>query len=79
MACKTEFCWCFVFLLQSVQKENFKQQSSYIIYSNTVDHQINRGAVAGGGRLNFPVVNNVNIGVTAKIRNVDIDVAALTL
>jgi len=25
------------------------------------------------------VVNNVNIGVTAKIRNVDIDVAALTL
>jgi len=60
MACKAGFRWCYVSLLQTVQKEYFKPQSSHISDSSTVDHQINENAVAGGGRLNFSVVNNVN-------------------
>jgi len=41
-----------------------------------VDHQINENAVEGGGRLNCSVVN---ISVTAEVKKVEIDLAALTL
>jgi len=63
----------FLSLLQTVQKENFKPQSSYILsylYSNTVGHQTNENSVAGGGRMNFAVVN---ISVTAEVAKVEID------
>jgi len=66
MTCKEGFCWCFLSLVQTVQKENFKLPSSY--YSNTLD-QINENAIAGGGWLNYPVVNISVIAASQQRRN----------
>jgi len=59
-------------LLQTVQNENCKPQSSFTQHKNAVDHK-NENPVAGVGRMNFPGPNK---SVTAEVKKVKIELAA---
>jgi len=54
------------------KKKNANRKAVIIHHNNVVDYK-NENAVVGVGRLNFPVVNK---SVPAKVREVEIELAA---
>jgi len=55
------------------KKKNYKPKAAIIHHNNAVDYKRNENAVGGVERVNFPVFNEP---VTAKIRKVEIELAA---